>query len=225
MPILITSLSFDSELFGYSVGSLQLGEKVLDWKEFFDHAKPFKMVYLISQKPVKNYPSSVLPVDVKITLAKKVFATNPVSEIARYSGKINERLESLALQSGLFSRFKTDQRLKRGEFEKLYSQWIKQSIESNKILVHFKEDEINGMITFDLDAIIPKIELLAVNQDKRGMGIAKMLLQSLEFELKTKGFEIIQVQTQEVNLEALRFYLKNGFRIVDRTYIYHFVKE
>jgi dTDP-4-amino-4,6-dideoxy-D-galactose acyltransferase len=41
----------------------------------------------------------------------------------------NEQLISLGITSGEFSRFKTDPKMPNGIFEKMYTEWVKQSVQ------------------------------------------------------------------------------------------------
>jgi len=57
------------------------------------------------------------------------------------------------------------------------------------------------------------IEYMAVSKNHRGKGIGKQLMQKSVEWVKSKNFPGLMVETQDINLQACRFYSKMGFQI------------
>lgn len=54
---------------------------------------------------------------------------------------------------------------------------------------------------------------LKVSADARGKGIGRKLVEVAMEEARMRGYRGLYLQAQDTNLNACRFYLKNGFRI------------
>jgi dTDP-4-amino-4,6-dideoxy-D-galactose acyltransferase len=131
----------------------------------------------------------------------------------------------LAIQSGEYSRFKTDPNFGISEFERFYKEWIINSVSgkiADGILIYKNNDRIVGMITYKIKDNFCTIGLLAVDRDFRGKSIGKLLIGGLINELTGKNISRLYVVTQKANHAACRFYEKCGF-IVDKVEnVYHF---
>jgi ribosomal protein S18 acetylase RimI-like enzyme len=57
------------------------------------------------------------------------------------------------------------------------------------------------------------------------MDVCKILLNEANNYANYNNSSIITVVTQEKNERAMAFYLKNGFNVKNRTYIYHLWKK
>lgn len=226
---MIKPLPFDSELFGYPVGAV-------DWQdfhseeEFFREVNDFKLVYLVSDFAVSYLSAQIIPVDVKILFQKKLENRPEVEGVQTFSQenpttfdpKEMEVLRFLAWESGAYSRFKTDPRLRNQEFELLYDLWIKQAIAKNELIIGQK---FEGMITYSYQEETGKIGLVAVHPDHRQKGWGKKLVLAAENLLYTKGVKNLQIPTQESNIPAMKLYEKLGYQIIKKTYIYHYWSE
>ena len=109
--------------------------------------------------------------------------------------------------------------------EKYFKETLKSVTEKNgKIFLYKENEKIIGLVigiinnervtTFDFD--VPKrgrITELVVNENYRGKGIGKTLLQKMNKYLKSIGCEKIMLAVFGYNEEAIRFYQRNGFHI------------
>jgi dTDP-4-amino-4,6-dideoxy-D-galactose acyltransferase len=134
-------------------------------------------------------------------------------------------LEQLALQAGVFSRFKFDTKIPNIKFEELYRLWIKRSVMreiADIVYVVRHEGVVVGMVTVGEKNGRADIGLIAVDASIRGKGAGKALvLAAMNWGMR-KGFTSAQVVTQGENVPACKFYEKCGF-IVDKVEnIYHF---
>jgi dTDP-4-amino-4,6-dideoxy-D-galactose acyltransferase len=126
---MIEKLMWDSDFFGYLVGRINTSETF--FKISTDELNNFRLIYLFSDKVLEITDSKILEVDIKTTLVKLIEKNElyPVHEsISEYSGGQDTKMKSLALESGKYSRFKTDKNFMNNEFIKLYSKWIEDSI-------------------------------------------------------------------------------------------------
>lgn len=214
-----TPLPFDSELFGYPVAKKEINE---DWDEaqFLEESKAFKLVYLFSKKPIGIQDARINLVDTKVVFEKKLETVSNPSEIYLFKNKsIDSRLEQLALQSGVYSRFKTDIRLKNQEFEKLYSLWIKKAFEEDDILC---DQKCSGMITLSIKDSKTSIGLFAVAESSRGLGLGTKLIHAAEHEAQKQGVKSLRIPTQLANVPACKMYKKLGYQIAETVHVYHF---
>ena len=78
----------------------------------------------------------------------------------------------------------------------------------NLICIRNQDNQILGFLGTDAD----KIEMLFIHPDNRGQGIGKKLLEYAIHNLKTD-----KVDVNEQNEQAVGFYKKSGFKIIDRS--------
>jgi len=136
----------------------------------------------------------------------------------------SDKLIQLALQSGLYSRYKIDRNFKKNEFEKLYTEWIVNSVNkklADYTLVYRDRGEELGFVTLKLNDKYGQIGLIAVDKSHRGKSIGKKLIFAGINLVKSKGIKNLQVPTQKSNTGACRFYLNIGFEEIETESIYH----
>jgi len=71
----------------------------------------------------------------------------------------------------------------------------------------------SGVVTFDVQT--GACEIVSLNATSQGKGIGTALIESLKAMGKQKGWKKLWLVTSNDNIEALRFYQKRGFRIVN----------
>jgi dTDP-4-amino-4,6-dideoxy-D-galactose acyltransferase len=135
------------------------------------------------------------------------------------------QLESLAWQSGEYSRFRIDPRFDAGVFRQLYSHWLRNSLAgtiAQRVLVWYSaEGQELGLLTLGEKKQRADIGLLAVDASARGQRIGQQLIVAAQAWAVNKGFTELQVVTQGYNLPACAFYTKCGFEPVHVEQIYH----
>lgn len=165
--------------------------------------------------------------DEKVLYSKVCQPQSSDSNVSLYNEvSPTEDLYRLALVSGGLSRFKFDERLPQGSFEKMYNIWIERAcpkIGTNKQIMVYRDNNntIRGMITIDDDGVLGHISLVAVDPEMQHKGIGTKIMSSLDNYLYNRGVKEVEVPTQHVNTEACRWYEKNGFKIKTVTNIYH----
>lgn len=218
----IQTLPFDSELFGYPVAKLEVQG---DWNEFefLKKAEEFNLVYLFSNDPLDTHDPRILYLNKKVVFKKDLKDKKELDhQVKRYTKTVVlPSLYSLAFQSGAYSRFHVDPRLTQQEFEKMYTAWMDRALDEDEILVL---NDWSGMVTYSVEGKEASIGLLAVANEKRGLGLGAALVHAVEVESLKSGAEFILIPTQDTNIAACQLYQKLGYTIVDQTYVYHFMK-
>ncbi len=230
-------LPFDTDLFGYNVAKitdtnldLQSLESVLN--QLSQDSVKLAYWYLDPENKTSNEAAEKLNgflADQKITygleFTKDDYDSDP--NIKSYLGKeLNEKLISLVLQSGAYSRFKVSPGFNNQEFEKLYKSWITSALkptdEKKDVLVYIEQDLLVGFITIEIKDDTLDIGLLAVNENYRGKSIGSKLVNQSFSKGLSWGVKRASVSTQADNSVACKFYEKLGFVIKKRQNIYHF---
>ncbi len=224
----IELLDWDSNFFGYQVTKVDLeGDSEFDYSAIREIDS--RLIYVFNSMPLSKEEISRLNaklVDTKLLLSKRV---NPLfaedGAIIEWN-EVNDALINLAIQSGWYSRFKLDTQFKNNEFEKMYTTWVTQSIEKPDIKVYgyVYKHKLSGFITLSTKNNAADIGLIAVDETVRGMRMGTKLLAMADMYAHINLLPEITVNTQEENITALNFYIKNGFEIKNRTYIYHIWK-
>lgn len=217
---MIELLEWDSNFFGYRIGKINHSYKNAFLPNDIEFSR-FDLVYIFSDYILETKYNLV---DIKVTFEK-------ITEIKYFDNNINffdstlhsySELLELAYLSGHDSRFLKDSFFGENAFKKLYKTWLDKSIESPDIdiLVCIKDTKIIGFVTFKKGKDSSNIELIAVTPEARGEGLGKKLIDAVEAKLKPNT--LLTVPTQETNIKACSFYLKSGFKIKNKIFIYHY---
>ncbi|UZD23951.1 GNAT family N-acetyltransferase [Algoriphagus halophytocola] len=214
-------LPFDSQLFGYSVAKCTIDH---DWDErkFMELAREFQLVYIFSSDLLEIQHPSIRWIENKVTYSKELISTQDVSTIFEYRGGMNKQLQALALQSGVYSRFKVDARLYSDEFQNLYMNWIDKALKNDMVLTNH---EYTALLTLSRGKMEASIGLLAVEESARGRGLGKILIKAAESRAYSFGAKRLRVTTQKQNEVACHLYSSLGYELTDQMNIYHFWKS
>ena len=229
--MLIERLNWDSDFFGYEVGKMECHNKInkIDFLRAASDSN-FEVVYLFSDYELPELGLDL--VDRKVTfhrnLAKIETFYDHLNAIYSYSYSDDsfEQLCGLALDSGVYSRFNVDNNFKNHEYEKLYYEWIKQSVLGGKAfdsIVYFEQEKLLAFATLERKSThLADIGLVAVHKNARGKGIGNSIIMKCLKKARNAGFSEIQVVTQQENIPAMRLYEKCGFKIQKVKFIYHY---
>lgn len=138
---------------------------------------------------------------------------------------LNKNIESLALQSGIYSRFKLDKNFTHNEFGKLYKEWIRRSLTeeiAKDVIVYLDKNIEKGLVTLELKGEYGNIGLISVDKKYQGKSIGKLLVNVALTKFKALGITRVKVATQKNNIIACKFYEKFGFTQEGTQNIYHF---
>lgn len=231
-------LEWDSQFFGYKIAAINHSNLELNELETIVNALVYQDVklaycFINPEDEISNFnliKVSGILVDEKITFSTRISGTNTYAGsdfIKPYDlNYASEKLKSIALQSGIYSRFKVDPNFRNNEYEKLYTEWIEKSVrkEIAKEVLIYREDndsDEKGLITLGQNNNIGSIGLLAVDNEERGKSIGKKLVHSALIYFGEKRADTVEVVTQAQNKGACGFYRSLGFEVKSIVNIYH----
>lgn len=226
----IVRLDWDSDFFGYEVSSISIGYQsdFISLNSIRRDITKCKLCYVFSKTTILNDIDAFE--DEKVVFEKLIDIEGTRQSNERTEAKESDfdSLLKLALISGEYSRFRLDTRFINREFERLYETWLIKSInlEIADMVYLIQYHGINvGFITLKKkDSSVMEIGLIATAEDARGKGIGSRLISAgVEFAILNQC-DIMRVSTQRRNIGAMNFYIKNGFKEVGCTYIYHLWK-
>lgn len=230
----IEILNWDSNFFNIKVSRIneiisdqvQLENILIELKRL-----GIELSYYSAPNPLDNFelPSDFYEfnlVDKKTTYLKKIEKVDIHNKlVSEYDADYpDDKLINLAIQSGIYSRFNVDKKIGRKNYEKLYEEWIINSVNkklAKKVLVYKEESGIIGFITLGVKNMIADIGIIAVDSDYRGQGIGKILMAAAENWFANNHYNQIQVVTQGDNLPACKLYETSGYKVTRMEYFYH----
>ncbi len=231
-------LDWDSDKFGYKVVQIDKFSDLSNLQSILnslrDASVKLAYVFVNTNDIYKNecaLSSGSVLVDTKVMYTKSLQSieienSNDIN-ISIYSNvTINDQILHLALESGEFSRFRTDPHFKNCEFENMYTEWISRSVSGDisfRVLIYKNiEQQILGFATLQREKNIGRIGLFAVGKQHRRQGIGKKLIQRVFTDFRDMNITEVRVATQKNNIAACNFYTKQGFDILSEQNIYHF---
>lgn len=230
---MIQYIDWDSNHFNMNVGDYHVPiQQALDLESLEKEAKEhhYDVVYVRSKSPILELENRHTFRDERL-----VYAKDNVTQIPPYDHKcisigscknkaITKELIQLALASGEYSRYKLDERFNRACFERLYIDWISNSIykdfATDVLVATVNDDEDIGLLTYKVSDNVSTIGLLAVAATHRGLHIGKHLMQYYEESLPSEVIKL-KVVTQGTNKIARQYYESCGYSIEDISYTYH----
>jgi dTDP-4-amino-4,6-dideoxy-D-galactose acyltransferase len=233
----LTPLAWDSDFLGYGVARLtanNLTTTHLRMQIAAAHTTSIRLIYLVAN-PTDDISNDTARqagawlADRKVTFVMPLTATTPqpLSSAIVATTTWTPQLESLALQSGEYSRFRLDVRFNPSIYTRLYQQWLRNSLShelAREVLV-FKNSVDNsqaaGLLTLGEKQGRADIGLLAVDIRERGQHIGQRLIAAAQQQASSWGFAELQVVTQLDNLPACSFYKHCGFTPQQVEHIYH----
>lgn len=231
-------LPWDSKLFGYSVAKISKNIHTTNLCELLESLKDKKvrLAYCFIDPLDKRLNAVAISANGMLVDEKVTYVLNSSvivepdennSSIHSYTKKIlSPKLISLALQSGMHSRFFIDKNFTHNEYKKLYTVWLKKSvlhkIALDVLVYESSRNNIEGFITLELKKKNVSIGLLAVDKDSRGKSIGKLLVTQALINVNKRGYRKMYVTTQGKNLIACHFFEKLGFLKFKSEKVYHF---
>ncbi|MEJ5961321.1 GNAT family N-acetyltransferase [Pedobacter immunditicola] len=235
--MIIEYLNWDSDFFGIKIGQVRCSQAELnnaDLIELFKQAKrdQYRLLYFIGDRDL-HLDNVILEdfngklVDRKIIFGGVIDDTQEDTSLVEeyHSTVVAPALEQLAYISAEFSRFKLDVNFKKADFKRLYQVWITNSVQkviADKVFVIIPNEKIQGMITLSVKNGVGVIGLLAIDDQSKGKGFGKQLVNQVKKYLYAQGVDSVEVATQSANVNACRFYEKCGLREKVVSHIYHF---
>ena len=203
----VVESKFDSDVFGYRVGKAEVDSRDPTQIPYV----PFDVVFVKVDGWV--YPKFyVEALDHRYEMELPEGPLSPGGSLIRAPQVPPEALKQLARESFVGSRFFRDEKL-RGKAPELYARWL----ESGRCwtLPDFA-DEAFLLQTWDGD--VARISLIAVRSQRRGEGLGRKLMEGVLSSIPTPSWRVC---VSAGNIQAVRFYLSAGFRIVSCSTAYH----
>jgi dTDP-4-amino-4,6-dideoxy-D-galactose acyltransferase len=226
--------AWDSEFFGFKVGEAFFSlfdsyEYEFVMKQFQESGYRLVYIFPLDEKSFKALQECHLThIDTKTTFGKELdnnFICEKNEFITKYIADDRyEELASLALTSGIYSRFKKDTNFLTGTFESLYNTWITKSISheiADEVLVYSSDKIVEGFVTYSQLNELKVIGLIAVSSNSINKGIGKSLMKAVENAAYKDGCNKVNVSTQSENLGACRFYTACGYQIIQKQPVFH----
>ena len=228
---MIRSLPWDSKFFNKKIGEA----KVDSFNHELLNSNDFELMYIKSEKDfnfqIQNFKHTFTQ---KKYIFRKILKNKDPdhqvnSQILLLNSNIgNKKLYKLAIESGLFSRFKLDPCFNKFDYSRLYKKWIDNSLHhkiADTVLIYKHKNEIQGLITYNHESNYASIGLISVAPKVQGEGIGSKLICSVENNLFNLNIKELCVETQAENTIACEFYIKLGFTFSSSYYIKHFWKK
>jgi len=236
---MIKPLDWDSNFFGINTGRLDAVNKPdEDIRKIPEVAKGsgFRLIYIFAPHDNEKLSGEILKTgavlaDEKVTFSMNVAEFAPsISEnvVSCLGSEMDDELESLAIESGKYSRFQTDERIPRKKFEDLYRLWMKNSLSGNfakQVYAYEEEGKRLGMVSIDIRQGEGWIGIIAVNENYRGRSIGKLLIHKVIQFCRENKVNVLNVQTQLANQVSCAFYEKTGFSVKNIEDVYHLWNE
>jgi dTDP-4-amino-4,6-dideoxy-D-galactose acyltransferase len=233
---------WDSEFLGYEVSRLQaMALHADELRRVMASARKAgqRLMYVVAAPDDALSNASARQVGAWLADRKVTFCTvvpletagEPLSRFVRSATQLTTALESLALQSGEFSRFRLDPRFEPTVYARLYRQWLRNSLNhrlaQEVLIVEFPKAPIQGpaqelgLLTLGVKHQRAAIGLLAVDEPSRGQGIGQQLVKAAKQRTAAWGLQELQVVTQLDNARACTFYRRCGFQEAAVEHVYH----
>ena len=224
-------LDWDSVFFGKRIYALHLGkdEDIID-AEIQIQKVNADLVYIFIPvdsdiRTTLDNRSEIIMYDHKLTYkmllnGQKFNISNDIEEVNYDPGK---DFISLAISSGIFSRFSLDPKLNY-RFEEMYELWLRNSLNRNiadKVFVSKEDGFIKSFITCKIRNGVGTIGLIATHKEYRGKSLGRHLIDRAHHWYQYNNVNYSEVVTQKANTIACAFYEKYGFGITREELVYH----
>jgi dTDP-4-amino-4,6-dideoxy-D-galactose acyltransferase len=236
-PNILLPLSWDSEFLGYGVARLPTHEitaAALYEQLAAARQANMRLLYIVAAPAdvVSNASAQAAGAwlaDRKVTFGMRVAPEErnfSVAAAIHSTTTWTPRVESLALQSGEYSRFRLDANFAPDVFPQLYSRWLRNSLAhqlAREVLIYESSigEEAQGLLTLGLKQGRADIGLLAVDTLARGQRIGQQLVLAARQLAASWAMPELQVVTQLDNEQACGFYRRCGFTEWEVENVYH----
>lgn len=222
---------FDTDHFGWNavkISSIATSENPQETKnhvlELIDDLKKNEIAYAVYRFNAANFPlihaleeSDFLLIDGLIALENYPIVSDTIDNVSIREAKQVDlnALQEIAKDVFTLTRFYTDPLIPVEKANALYEKWIENSllgIAADKVLVCEEEGQVVGFVTLQKRGHIP---LIAVAKSAQGKGIAKKLIKGSFLYFRQWGVKKMAIETQSINIPALRSYQSCGFKITN----------
>lgn len=230
-------LPWDTNYFGVLSAKTVLKDSLReqDFVRLIDFLGAFDFVTIINadNKHSNNYwldkNTSAFLVDINVQFVKNLASgciknvePSEVFETCRR----DESVLRLSRDAFKYSRFFNDPNLPADKAKGIYVQWTENAF--NKPGRYFsiakRQGVVAGFLLFsiDTDSSVATVELIAVDEQFRGLQVGKTLISGMEGFICQKNIKKIKVGTQIDNVSAIEFYMLCGFNYAKCNTVYHY---
>lgn len=226
----VERLAWDSDFFGLRIGraeiaseedATRLESQVNSLKDSFD------LIYVFVRHGLAFTANNAKLVDEKTVYSLKEFPRfekNSNVMVWNKDREVTDDLLHLALVSGAFSRFRSDNRFPIGSYERLYSRWIEQSVHhaiATEVFCYMEDDVPRGMVTLNRMVDTGTIGLVAIHENYQHRGIGSVMMRHVIRYAQEHECSKLSVTTQLENVSACKLYEKVGFEVESVTDVWH----
>ena len=217
--------TFDSDILGFSCAKIScLDNGNLGVSELITDLEREKIVYAVVRIPGSDYPTAQLLeryefriVDCLVEMSMDLVdvGEKSIQNIREASRNDSKKIEEIASESFLDTRFFHDTAIPKEAAKKIYSEWAKNSVlgkAADRVIVWDKAGKVEGFATIQKNGHIP---LVAVARGTQGKGMGKDLCLGAIQVCKEFGVSKAKIETQTNNVPAMRAYLSSGFKIIN----------
>lgn len=234
----IEKLNWDSEFFGFNVGRafIYKGDEA-GAQEIYNLAKQdgFRIVYVVLNEWDPSINEALIKTGARLIDKKTLYARTVAPEpkqactfpVIAYDDRFftNDLIE-LALASGKYSRFLVDEGFGKEPFEKLYMEWLRNSVNgkfADKVWLAIDNNRVIGFVTAKKSAEEKsgQVGLIAVSEAYRGKKIGQALMNTCNDWYLANRLQQATVVTQGDNTPACKFYESVGYQVGKVEYYYH----
>ncbi|MCB2408494.1 GNAT family N-acetyltransferase [Hymenobacter lucidus] len=232
----VSLLEWDSAFFGFPTGRLQAsGLSIVALRNILAEAKQegYQLLYwFVTPTDTQSLTTAQtlgLPVmDEKRTYSWSVknVPLRPTDVHPFSAAMATPPLVELAVQSGIYSRFRLDPDFAPGVFEKLYAQWLATALtgaDGQQVFAYYPAAVTTavGLLTLEKQPDSSRIGLLAVAEHWQKQGVGKQLVTAAQWEAHAAGSTQLLVTTQGANRAACALYESCGFVLHERQVVFH----
>jgi ribosomal protein S18 acetylase RimI-like enzyme len=248
--ILLYVSDWDTQHFGIKIGKtdfllfdefIELNERLKFLKEIYKKLSSlkFKVVFLRhtlsdSRTIIALSKAGWILADVLLTFHRNLesplsleFKGDLLVRIREARKDDSNAISSLARRGFSIGHFHSDPNLSHALSNELYAKWIISCLGKplSKVFVAENDEVICGFIACNIKSLMNKvfygvIDLIAVDQNKQGVGIGKLLLiETLKW--LSSQVSSVYVGTQATNIPAVRLYESVGFKLVEAEATFH----
>ncbi len=227
-------LQWDSNFFGFKVAKMGNSFCVETLQETLAElrAENVKLAYCFvapddfeRNEALNNAGGKLVDQKVKYCIEKASLTEASKANVIHFEGsQPTPEMFEIALQTSEHSRFRIDKGFGHDTCNRLYQQWITNSVKGqfdDTVFVYTRNDEILGLVSLKLTPKAGKIGLLGVDKNARGLKVGTALLNQAISFTKQSGIDKLEVYTQKANKAACEFYEKNSLKSCEQINVYH----
>lgn len=233
-------LEWDTNYFGVNSGRVTLNESIgsKEWDIISKvlQGNDFNIIDNVNNDSINNLYISKLSgefvTDINFQFIKEINTeiknVNKLDISIQNKLPVNDEILEISRNSYKHSRFFNDPYLNKEKARDVYGHWVQSCFlsENKYFITCYIDSKIVGYILFSLDckSNASIIELISVKEGMENRSIGKEMMMYLEKYIYNnhKDIKYIKVGTQSNNINAINFYVRNGFRVKEIRSIYHY---